>query len=110
MLRTVAATIVKQLRQQDFVARLKADDFAALLPSAGSREAAGAAKRLGRKIQKMVFTHQTRTFQVSISIGIATWDGRESAEALYARSERALARAKQNGGDQFWSAQTLQQQ
>jgi GGDEF domain-containing protein len=58
----------------------------------------------------MVFTHQARTFQVSISIGIATWDGRESAEALYSRSERALARAKQNGGDQFWSAQTLQQQ
>jgi len=110
VLRTVAATIVKQLRQQDFVARIKADDFAALLPSAGSREAASAAKRLGRKIQKMVFTHQAQTFQVSISIGIATWDGRESAESLYARSERALARAKQNGGGQFWSAQTLQQQ
>ncbi len=107
VLRTVAATIVKQLRHEDFVARLDNDNFAALLPNAGGREATGAAKRLGRKIQKMVFSHQTQNFQVSISIGIATWDGRESAESLYARSENALARAKKNGGGQYWTAQTL---
>lgn len=109
VLRTVAATIVKQLRQEDFVARLHDDNFAALLPNAGSRESTSAAKRLGRKIQKMIFSHQTQNFQVSLSIGIATWDGRESAESLYARSEKALLRAKKNGGGQYWTAQTLQQ-
>ncbi len=109
VLRTVAATIVKQLRNEDFVARLNDDNFAALLPNTGNREATGAAKRLGRKIQKMVFSHQSKNFQVSLSIGIATWDGRESAESLFSRSEGALERAKKNGGAQYWTAQTLQQ-
>ena len=108
VLRTVAATIVQQLRTEDFVARIGGDDFAALLPNTGRREATGAAKRLGRKVSKMVFTHQQQTFKVSISIGIATWDGKESAESLYARSETALGRAKKNGGAQYWASQTHQ--
>ena len=103
-------TIVKQLRTEDFVARLNDDNFAALLPNTGNREAIGAAKRLGRKIQKMVFSHQSKSFQVSLSIGIATWDGRESAELLFSRSEEALSNAKRAGGAQYWTAQTLQQE
>jgi diguanylate cyclase (GGDEF)-like protein len=109
VLRTVAATIVQQLRTEDFVARLGSDDFAALLPEAGTREATTAAKRLGRKVAKMVFTHQAQTFRVSISIGLATWDGKESSESLYARAEAAMHQAKKNGGAQYWAAQTLQQ-
>jgi len=108
VLRTVALTIVQQLRNEDFVARLGGDDFAALLPDAGTREATTAAKRLGRKVARMIFTHQQKTFKVSISIGLATWDGKESAESLYARSEQALQRAKKNGGGQYWAAQTIQ--
>jgi diguanylate cyclase len=108
VLRTVAATIIQQLRNEDFVARIKGDDFAALLPNTGNREATGAAKRLGRKVSKMIFTHQQRTFQVSIAIGIATWDGNESAESLYARADTALARAKKNGGAQYWASRTHQ--
>jgi len=107
VLRTVALTIVQQLRNEDFVARLGGDDFAALLPDAGTREATTAAKRLGRKVARMIFTHQQQTFKVTISIGLATWDGKESAESLYARSERALQRAKKNGGGQYWAAQTI---
>lgn len=108
VLRTVSATIVQQLRSQDFVARLGGDDFAALLPGTGTREATGAAKRLGVKVSKMIFTHQQMTFSVSVSIGLATWDGKESAESLYARTEKALARAKKSGGGQYWAAQTFQ--
>ena len=108
VLRTVASTIVQQLRTEDFVARISGDDFAALLPNTGNREATGAAKRLGRKVSKMIFTHQQQTFQVSISIGIATWDGKESAESLYARADTALSRAKKNGGAQYWASQTHQ--
>jgi len=107
VLRTVALTIVQQLRNEDFVARIGGDDFAALLPEAGTREATTAAKRLGRKVARMAFTHQQQTFKVTISIGIANWDGKESAESLYARSERALQRAKKNGGGQYWAAQTI---
>jgi len=108
VLRTVGATIVQQLRNEDFVARLGGDDFAALLPGTGTREATGAAKRLGRKVSKMLFTHQQMTFSVSVSIGLATWDGKESAESLYARTDQALVRAKKSGGGQYWAAQTFQ--
>ena len=108
VLRTVGATIVQELRTQDFVARLGGDDFAGLLPAAGTREATGAAQRLTSKVSKMVFTHQQMTFSVSVSIGLATWDGKESAESLYTRTEKALARAKKGGGGQLWAAQTFQ--
>ena len=99
---------MQELRTQDFVARLGGDDFAGLLPAAGTREATGAAQRLTSKVSKMVFTHQQMTFSVSVSIGLATWDGKESAESLYTRTEKALARAKKGGGGQLWAAQTFQ--
>ena len=60
------------------------------------------------KVEKMIFTHQTQTFAVGISIGIATWDGKESAESLFARCENALSQAKKKGGGQYWVATTLQ--
>ena len=60
------------------------------------------------KVSKMIFTHQQMTFSVSVSIGLATWDGKESAESLYARTEKALVRAKKDGGGQYWAAQTFQ--
>jgi diguanylate cyclase (GGDEF)-like protein len=109
VLRTVASEIVRQLRTADFVARIGGDDFAAILPSTGGREAANAAQRVGAKIRRMIFSHQEETFKVSISIGLATWDGNESSESLYARTEHALKRAKKNGGSQYWVAKTLQQ-
>ena len=108
VLRTVGATVVQQLRTQDFVARIGGDDFSALLPAAGTREATGAAQRLAKKVAKMIFTHQQMTFSVSVSIGLATWDGKESAESLYARTEKALKQAKNAGGGQYWAAQTFQ--
>jgi diguanylate cyclase (GGDEF)-like protein len=109
VLRTVASEIVRQLRNADFVARIGGDDFAAILPSTGGREAVNAAQRVGAKIRRMIFSHKEATFKVTISIGIATWDGNESAESLYARTEHALKRAKKNGGSQYWVAKTLQQ-
>ncbi len=35
----------------------------------------------------------------TVSIGVATWDGRESAEALQARADEAMYYAKQTGRD-----------
>jgi diguanylate cyclase len=109
VLRTVSKAIVKQLRNVDFVARIDGDDFAAILPNTGGREAVKAAQRVGAKIRRMVFSHNEESFKVTVSIGLATWDGKESAESLYARTEHALKRAKKNGGAQYWVAMTLHQ-
>jgi PleD family two-component response regulator len=38
------------------------------------------------------------------SAGVAGWDGAESGEALVARTDRALYRAKQNGRNCVFSA------
>ena len=108
VLRTVGATVVEQLRGEDFVARLDGDDFVALLPDTGTREATGAAKRLTAKVARMVFTHQQMTFSVTLSIGVVTWDGHESADSLIERAEHALQRAREGGGGQHWAAQTFQ--
>ena len=73
------------------MSRLSGTDFAALLVGCSVEAAAGIAQRLSS------FLDSPLTF----SLGVAEWNGQESAAALYRRADAALERAKRAGGDRI---------
>ncbi|HWS31933.1 MAG TPA: GGDEF domain-containing protein [Actinoplanes sp.] len=89
LLKEAAAAWSRTLRSGDFLARYGGEEFALLIPAA---EGALAAKLLDR-IRPTTPDGQT------FSAGIAVWDGQESSDALFARADAALYKAKNAGRD-----------
>jgi diguanylate cyclase (GGDEF)-like protein len=82
------------LRTSDLLARVGGEEFAALLPSCGAEHAGIVAERL-RAATPMGMT---------VSCGVATWDGDEQPSALVARADAALYAAKAAGRDRVVAA------
>jgi diguanylate cyclase (GGDEF)-like protein len=76
------------LRASDVLARIGGDEFAVLLPGCPLDMAASIADRL-----------RTAVPAAHCSVGVALWDGRESAVGFQARADRALYDAKEAGRD-----------
>jgi diguanylate cyclase (GGDEF)-like protein len=89
MLRRITALWRERIRPTDVLARYGGDEFALALADCP----ADGAEVLIDRLRDALPAGQT------ISGGFATWDGRESAEALLDRADAALYEAKQNGRD-----------
>ena len=84
LLAGVARNWSRGLRPDDVLARIGGDEFALLLPGCTEAEAADVLARLRRGIPA---PH-------NCSVGVATWDRRESADNLMRRADAALYDAK----------------
>lgn len=89
VLRTAAAAWRDTLRPRDLLARYGGEEFAVVLEGSDGGGAVAAIERL------RAATPDGQT----CSGGIAIWDGREDAEALVRRADRALYAAKEAGRD-----------
>jgi len=89
ILRGAAAMWRDRLRKTDLLARVDGADFAALLVGCSVEAAAGIVGRLSTLVDE----------PVTFSLGIAEWNGEESAAALSRRAHAAMERAKRAGGD-----------
>jgi diguanylate cyclase (GGDEF)-like protein len=88
LLKEVAAAWRDILRASDTLARIGGDEFAALLTGCGLDMAVTIAERL-----------RTAVPSAKCSVGVATWDGRESPEHLIGRADAGLYQAKEGGRD-----------
>jgi diguanylate cyclase (GGDEF)-like protein len=87
LLRELAAGWERELRGSDVVARLGGDEFAVLLSDCAGEHAEAIVDRL----------RQTAPPGHSVSAGVATWDGLETADEVVARADAALYAAKAAG-------------
>lgn len=108
VLREVAALIRAQLRGSDVLSRYGGEEFAALLGNAGPEEAEEVAERIRYAIANHLFQpEEFDPFQVTISIGVATYaqppdakiEPKAMADILVGHADRVLYEAKSSGRD-----------
>jgi diguanylate cyclase (GGDEF)-like protein len=96
VLREVGARISTTVRSSDTIARMGGDEFVALLPGAGSEEAARRAATKLQRCLKAPFRLEGRQVRIGVSIGIAFANAPgESPDVLVRRADTAMYRAKQ---------------
>jgi diguanylate cyclase (GGDEF)-like protein/PAS domain S-box-containing protein len=87
LLNDVASAWQMVLRDVDYLGRLGGDEFAAILPGCGGDHRATVSERLSAAMPE----------GRRVSIGVATWDGEESAQELLERADELLYEAKAAG-------------
>ena len=88
------------IRQTDLLARWGGEEFIILVPNSTTAQAARLAVRLGEAIR----AHPFGFGRVTCSFGVAQYQPGDTAEALLARADQALYRAKRNGRDRVETA------
>jgi diguanylate cyclase (GGDEF)-like protein len=98
LLAGVAARLRSVLRAREVPYRYGGEEFAVLLPGAGSEELLAIGERLRQAVaEKPISVRADQTVVVTCSIGMAERAPREDAEGLFERADRALLRAKASG-------------
>lgn len=95
VLRDLGALLRGFLRQSDSAARLGGEEFVVLMPGTGLAEATGAAERLCRELAAQVRVNPPPS--ITASFGVAALQADERGDALLARADAALYRAKTSG-------------
>lgn len=109
VLRRVVRRLRAGLRWGDTLARIGGDEFAVLLRGTEARAAVEIAERLRGSVAQMRLQAPDGTpFRVTISAGLAQWDGGESIEGLFGRSDLLLYAAKSEGRDRVVAASPAQ--
>ncbi len=98
VLRTLAHTCLKALRDMDVIGRYGGEEFAILLLETDEKQAFKVTERLRKAVQKMAIDTDAGPVRITVSQGIATATGAESdIPELLARADTALYAAKNNG-------------
>ncbi|TDH34207.1 GGDEF domain-containing protein [Pseudohoeflea suaedae] len=104
VLREVALCMQDFTRYHDVVARLGGEEFAVLSPNITERQIFELAERIRRAIAQIAVEAGAVSINVTVSAGIAIWDGKETGEELYSRADKQLYAAKRNGRNQVCTA------
>jgi two-component system, cell cycle response regulator len=104
VLRRVADALKLTVRETDFAARFGGDEFCVLLPQTSPAEAVQTALRIRQRISGTVVQNGSYQRQVTVSIGVDSYDGRatSSIDQLRRNANRALQEAKRRGKNQVW--------
>ncbi|KAF0865439.1 GGDEF domain-containing protein [Pseudomonas sp. LD120] len=97
VLKAVAASIKKQLRNVDMVFRFGGEEFLILLSNTGREAAAMVGERLRHAAQTQEYWADGIQIELTVSLGCSTLLPGESAESLLRRADSALYVAKREG-------------
>jgi diguanylate cyclase (GGDEF)-like protein len=98
VLQRIANVCRLALRANDVIGRIGGEEFLALLPATGEREAFVVAERLRAAVEAIDLGDLEAGLHTTISIGIAEYDGgEETVVKLSARADELLYVAKQRG-------------
>jgi diguanylate cyclase (GGDEF)-like protein len=93
VLQEISRVVKKLVRRYDLFCRTGGEEFTILLSNA-DRPAANA---LAERIRLSVEGTSVSGISVTVSLGVAEYDIRENSEEFFARADRALYKAKQEG-------------
>lgn len=94
VLKKIAESIIKTLRDFDIVGRFGGEEFLVVLPNTSIDDAFSAAERIRKNVESLKLSKKDIT--VSVSIGVCQWSGDE-LKNLLSEADRLLYSAKANG-------------
>lgn len=97
VLRTVASIIKEHLRESDIPSRYGGEEFAVLLPYTHIEEAKIVGERLRKAVEETPIPIDKKNINVTISMGLAEFNVKETGEELFKRADSALYEAKEGG-------------
>lgn len=104
VLRQVAECLRIFTRYHDVVARLGGEEFAILSPNITERQLYNLSDRIRQAVSEIAVRNDNVTLKVTVSAGLAIWDGKESGEDLYRRADKQLYQAKRQGRNRVCAA------
>ncbi len=105
-LQKLVQTITKVLRDPDSLGRFGGEEFLILLPETDLVKASVVAERVREIVEKSPIETGTKTFNITISIGIATLNQEsDDFQELFRRADLGLYKAKQTGRNRVVSVQ-----
>ncbi|UCE78637.1 MAG: GGDEF domain-containing protein [Nitrospiraceae bacterium] len=98
VLKNVSKVVEQTIRDIDIPARYGGEEFAIILPRTDETAAENIAERLRKAVEEKSFIAQGKTFNITVSIGIATAPSNaKGKEELIDKADQALYFAKQSG-------------
>lgn len=97
VLKTLADLLKRRLRQTDIIGRVGGEEFAVVLPHTAGEAAMPLLDTLRQAFSGVRHYADGREFTTTLSCGIVEFRRGESAEALSARADQALYKAKEAG-------------
>jgi diguanylate cyclase (GGDEF)-like protein len=104
VLQRIAESGRAALRRGDLFGRIGGEEFAAVFPGCAPDMAMQVAERLQRMIQQLSFSHDDKTFGITVSQGLTSLTAEDqSLDGLYARADAAMYEAKRQGKNRIIS-------
>jgi len=85
------------LRQTDILCRWGGEEFIVLLRGVEGEAALNVADKIRLRAEQLVFSFEGRPLRLTTSIGMSSLQPGDDLQALLARADNALYRAKQGG-------------
>jgi diguanylate cyclase len=111
VLRLIAKVLQERVRNQDLPARYGGEELIAVLPDADLKTCAAVGESIRKSISECTITRRSNGEVlpgVTVSIGVAQLQPRESMTDLIERCDRALYKAKDAGRDRVVASETGQ--
>jgi len=106
VLRELGIVIKETLRGDDIPCRYGGEEFSVILPDSDIKAGVFVAERIRSRFMEKVFTpgKSAGPVTVTVSIGVGTWNGKESSDAFFKRCDKALYMAKEMGRNRVITA------
>jgi diguanylate cyclase (GGDEF)-like protein len=99
-LQVVAQLLGKSLRKCDFIGRFGGEEFFAILPESRAELAIKPLNKLRLAISKLPFKFKGQNVNVTVSIGLTSFQSGEDIATVFERADEALYQAKEAGRNQ----------
>lgn len=97
VLKVIGQAITKRLRDVDFFARYGGEEFGVLLPETELSSALSLLNKIREAIAKASFHFKEKPLTITVSIGVSVFKGEDDVETVFARADKALYQAKEQG-------------
>jgi len=97
VLQTITHCMSSSIRVTDSLYRFGGEEFVILLPETDEAGVLRLAKRIRRRVEKMILRYQETEFSITISLGITNFQKNDDEKTIIKRADGALYRCKNEG-------------